>query len=49
MRWPGGGGVSQGGQWEGGLSNRGSQDGLRLSPQSKFEVCMGLLTDVQGV
>ena len=32
MAWEGGGG-SQGGQWDGGLFNRGSQDGLMLSPQ----------------
>ena len=34
----GGGGVCQGGQLEGGLFNKGSQGGLMLSPQSKFEV-----------
>ena len=39
MRWPGGGGeVRQGGQWEGGLFNmEGRQEGLMLSPQSKFD------------
>ena len=38
MRWPGGGGeVRQGGQWEGSLFNRGNQEGLMLSPQSKFD------------
>ena len=46
MAW----GVSQGGQWEGGLFNRGSQEGLMLSPQSKFEVCIyNILTMVEVV
>ena len=30
--------ILGGGQWEGGLPGKGSQKGLMLSPQSRFEV-----------